>query len=98
MRQIMPLKKAIIEATHEALPDDPQENRKAIKTWHNRLYHGSIPRSVIVKLGRELFLDLQAWVSGWKNMVRNLIPPRSAGRGQSNSDFGMNVSKNAGRG
>jgi hypothetical protein len=61
MREIMPLTRAVVVKTHEASPDDPQENRKAIKSWHNRLYNGSIPRSVVIKLGRGLYLDLQAW-------------------------------------
>jgi len=57
----MPLTRVVIEITHEARPDDPEAIKKAIKSWHNRLSIGSIPREVITKLGRGLFLDLDAW-------------------------------------
>ncbi len=61
MTRLMPLKRVVVEVTHEAPPGDLQEIRKAIKSWHNRLSAGSIPRSIVAKLGRELFLDLDAW-------------------------------------
>ncbi len=61
MKEIMPLKRAVVEITHEALPGDRQGIKTAMKSWHNRLSVGSIPREVITKLGRELFLDLEAW-------------------------------------
>jgi hypothetical protein len=61
MKHLMPLKRAVVEITHEAPPDDHHEIRKAVKSWHNRLSAGSIPRTVITKLGRELFLDLNEW-------------------------------------
>ena len=61
MRKFMPLKKAVVLITHEASPEDNDGIRKAVRSWHNRLAGGSIPRKVITKLGRELFLDLDAW-------------------------------------
>jgi hypothetical protein len=61
MRQIIPLRRAVVLITNEASADDNVAIRKAIKSWHNRLSTGSIPRSVVTKLGRELFLDLAAW-------------------------------------
>lgn len=63
MRQLMPLRKVVVELTHEAAPEDDQAIRRAVKSWHNRLASGSIPRMVVTKLGRELFLDLAAWES-----------------------------------
>jgi hypothetical protein len=61
MTQLMPLKKAVVRVTNEAETEDEESIRKAVKSWHNRLAGGSIPRAVVVKLGRELFLDLDAW-------------------------------------
>jgi hypothetical protein len=61
MTRLMPLKRVVTELTHEARSDDPEEIRRKIKSWHNRLNVGSIPRTLIRKLGRELFLDLDAW-------------------------------------
>jgi len=59
--QLMPLSRVVVEITHEAKPDDPLGTRRAIRSWHNRLSNGTIPRSVVKKLGRGLFLDLEAW-------------------------------------
>jgi len=61
MTNLMPLKRAVVEITNEAAPDDRQGIRRAIKSWHNRLASGSIPRALVTKLGRELFLNLNAW-------------------------------------
>jgi hypothetical protein len=61
MVQLMPLRRVVVEITHEAPPEDAARVRQAIKSWHNRLSNGSIPRSVITKLGRELYLNLDAW-------------------------------------
>jgi hypothetical protein len=61
MIQLMPLRRVVVDLTNEALPSDETGIRKAIKSWHNRLSNGSIPRSVVTKLGRELFLNLDAW-------------------------------------
>jgi hypothetical protein len=61
MKVLMPLKKAVVEITNEAVADDQQSIRKAVRCWHNRLFNGSVPRDVVTKLGRELFLDLDAW-------------------------------------
>jgi hypothetical protein len=61
MKHLMPLRRVVVEITNEAVPNDLQSNRKALKSWHNRLSNGSIPRSIVTKLGRELFLDIEAW-------------------------------------
>jgi len=61
MPQLLPLKRFVVEITGEAHPDDPQGVQRAIKAWHNRLQTGSIPRSVVEKIGRSLFVDLAAW-------------------------------------
>ena len=61
MKCLMPLRRVVVEITNEAVPNDLQSSRKALKSWHNRLCNGSIPRSVVTKLGRELFLDIEAW-------------------------------------
>lgn len=61
----MPLKRAVVEITNEAVANDETGIRRAVKSWHNRLATGSIPRFVVAKLGRELFLDLEAWDKWW---------------------------------
>ncbi len=61
MKRLMPLRRVVVEVTNEVACDDSEGNRKAIKGWHNRLNNGSIPRHIVTKLGRELFLDLEAW-------------------------------------
>lgn len=72
MKQVMPLRRAVVEVTHEAAPNDFEENRKAIRGWHNRLNNGSIPRDLVFKLGRQLFLDLEAW----ENWIREKNTPK----------------------
>lgn len=65
MKRIMPLRRVVTEVTYEAVIGDDVGIRRAIKSWHNRLSNGSIPRSIIKKLGRELFLDIEAWEEWW---------------------------------
>ena len=65
MRKMMPLRRVVTEITCESEKGDDVGIRRAIKSWHNRLANGSIPRNIIVKLGRELFLDLDAWQVWW---------------------------------
>jgi hypothetical protein len=79
MKRIIPLKKAVVEITNQASSDDLQGIKKAVKSWHNRLSVGSIPRTVITKLGRELFLDLDAWEE-WLDGRSNESGPRPKGR------------------
>ena len=79
MTQLMPLKKVVVEITHQAEPDDYEAIRKAVKSWHNRLALGSIPRNVVTKLGRELFLDLDAWEQ-WLARRRSEQLPSGRGR------------------
>lgn len=61
MKRLLPLKRAVVELTQEARPDCPEEIRRAVRSWHNRLNCGSVPRRLIAKVGRTLFLDLDAW-------------------------------------
>ena len=61
MKELIPLKRAVIELTHEAELGDEEGVRRAVKAWQNRLYNGSIPRGLVRKLGRGLFVDLEAW-------------------------------------
>jgi hypothetical protein len=63
MRKLMPLKRAVVEVTGEAMDDNPESIRKAIRAWHNRLNSGSIPRHLVAKVGRGLYLDLMEWDS-----------------------------------
>lgn len=65
MRKMMPLRRVVTEITCESEKGDDSGIRRAIKSWHNRLANGSIPRNIIIKLGRELFLDLDAWEVWW---------------------------------
>jgi hypothetical protein len=73
MKKLMPLRRVVTEITCEAAAGDDLEIRKVIKSWHNRLANGSIPRDIITKLGRELFLDLDAWEAWWneRNVEKN---------------------------
>ena len=57
----MPLKRAVCSVTGEADSNDDQGIRKAVRTWHNRIANGSVPRSIFVKIGRELFLKIDAF-------------------------------------
>lgn len=61
MKQIMPLKRAVVELTHEAESGDENGIRRAVKAWQNRAYNGSIPRALLRKLGKGLFVDLEIW-------------------------------------
>ncbi len=78
MRRIIPLRRAVVLITNEASADDQQGIKKAVKSWHNKLSIGSIPRDVIKKLGRELFLDLDAWEE-WLDGRSQRDKPRRAG-------------------
>jgi hypothetical protein len=78
----MPLKRVVVEITNEAHPDDDVQIKRAIKAWHNRLATGSIPRYVVTKLGRELFLDLEAWDQWWDERTQS-TPARPVGRPRS---------------
>ena len=62
----MPLRRAVCLVTGEAELDDQQAIQKAVRAWHNRLANGSVPRSIFVKIGKHLFLDVERferWVS-----------------------------------
>jgi hypothetical protein len=61
MERIMPLRRVVVEITHQAAEDDPVSVRKAIRKWHNALANGTIPRSLVKKFGRELYLRLDNW-------------------------------------
>ena len=79
MKKYMPLKRVVVEITHEAHAGKHHEIRKAIRAWHNRLFNGSIPRYVVVKLGRELFLDLEGW-ERWMKKQYDHSEPSGPGR------------------
>ena len=76
MTKLMPLRRAVVEITNEATANDDTTIRKAIRSWHNRLATGSIPRSVVTKLGRELFLDLEAWGQWWDERSQESVTPK----------------------
>jgi hypothetical protein len=61
MKRLMPLKRFVVDITMEAKEENEQSIRKVVRSWHNRLANGTIPRTVVTKLGRELFVDLEAW-------------------------------------
>ena len=76
MKNLMPLRRAVVDITHEAATGDDVGVRRAIKSWHNRLATGSIPRYVVTKLGRELFLDLEAWDQWWEERSQASVSPK----------------------
>lgn len=61
MQKIMPLSRAVIEVTNQASASDPLSVKKAVRKWHNALANGTIPRSLVKKFGRELYLRLDNW-------------------------------------
>ena len=83
MTQLMPLSRVVVEITHEAKPDDPSGTRKAIRSWHNRLQNGTIPRSLVTRLGRGLFLKVGAWQEFCANRGHQVCP-RKHGRPRKN--------------
>jgi hypothetical protein len=76
MNKLMPLRRVVVEITNEAPADDEQSIKKAVRSWYNKLAGGSIPRDVLVKLGRDLFLDLEAWDTWLKTNQRESIHRR----------------------
>jgi hypothetical protein len=84
MEGIMPLKKVVVYVTNQADANDQQSIKKAVRSWHNMLANGSLPRSLVIKLGKELYLDLEAWKSWIKsrNQHNNYKGP---GRPRSNN-------------
>jgi hypothetical protein len=61
MKQLIPLKGAVVKLSHEAELGDEEGIRRAVKAWYNRLHNGSIPRTLVRKLGKGLFVDLEVW-------------------------------------
>ena len=55
------LKRFVCEITHEADEEDTLGRQKAVKAWHNRLANGSVPRKIFKKIGKHLFVDLEAF-------------------------------------
>jgi hypothetical protein len=84
MKRLMPLRRAVVLITHEASADDEKGIKRSIKSWHNKLSTGSIPREVITKLGRELYLDLEQW-EAWLERRTEEASPRP-GRPRSSRD------------
>jgi hypothetical protein len=76
MRTLMPLRKVVTEVTNEADPDDQSGIRRAIRAWHNRLANGSVPRQLVAKIGRQLFLDLDAFNDWIEGQNKQEAPPR----------------------
>jgi hypothetical protein len=84
MKKFMPLKRVVVEITHEAIASDDTGIKKAVRSWHNRLAGGSIPRTIVTKFGRELFLDLQAWHE-WLN--KRSEKPMHPGPGRPRAEY-----------
>ena len=82
MTELMPLRKVVVDITHEAAHSDPGSIRKAIKAWHNRLSNGTVPKTLVVKLGRQLYLDLNAW-ENWLEKRKDNIVHNGPGRPRS---------------
>ena len=59
--KLMPLHRVVILITGEADKDDPEGIKKAVKGWHNKLANGSVPRSMFKKIGKNLYLDIEAF-------------------------------------
>lgn len=62
---LMPLRRVVCLITKEADEHDEQSIKKAIKGWHNKLANGSVPRRLFVKIGKQLFLNLnlfEQWI------------------------------------
>jgi hypothetical protein len=81
--ELMPLTKVVVNITHQADSENPESIRKAVKTWHNGFANGTLPRCLVKKFGRELYLRLdvwEQWVSGTLEESENI---RSRGRPRS---------------
>ena len=79
MKRLMPLKRFVVDITMQAKEENEQSIRKVVRSWHNRLANGSIPRKVVTKLGRELFVDLEAW-SKWFEEHQRVSQKKCPGR------------------
>ena len=78
--ELMPLKRVVTQLSHEADPDDQEKIRKAIRAWHNRLHNGSIPRNLVTRLGRELYVKLEAWETWITERDAQISPIKKVGR------------------
>ncbi len=65
--QIKPLDRFVSEDMGEADPKNPTEVREAIRRFHNKLANGSIPRTVIRKIGKHLYVHM----GDWKSWIRS---------------------------
>jgi hypothetical protein len=81
--EIMPLKRVVVELTHQATSNEPASIQKAVRTWHNGLASGTIPRFLVKKFGRELYLDLSAWREWMFDKQQISANKRSVGRPRS---------------
>ena len=79
MKQLMPIKRFVVEITNQAISNDQQQISKAVRAFHNKLYNGSIPRDLIIKIGRDLFIDLGAW-GNWLEKKKQKTDAPSPGR------------------
>ena len=84
MTKVMPLRLFVTDkGSNEADPEDQEKIRKAIRSWHNRLHNGSIPRDLVTRLGRELYVNLavwEKWVTEKDQMHHNSGPGRPRGK------------------
>jgi hypothetical protein len=83
MIQLMPLKKVVVDITHQADPKDPESIRRAIRKWHNSLASGTLPRCLVKKLGRELYLRLDIWEQWVSDNQRETEKVKGRGRPRS---------------
>jgi hypothetical protein len=83
MHKIMPLRRAVVRITHQADEDNPESIRKAVRTWHNALANGTIPRSLVKKFGRELYLRLDNWEAWVSENDQGIERKRGPGRPRS---------------
>ena len=59
MTELMPLRKVVVDITHEAAHSDPDSIQRAIKAWHNRLGAESLAWPLYTK-GRVSKLSLSS--------------------------------------
>ena len=77
--ELMPLKDFVVKVTHQAGKNEQEEIKKAVREIHNKLFNRSIPRRVVLKIGRNLFVDLQEW-DKWVGERKSVDDYRGPGR------------------
>ena len=64
--ELIPFPRFVVEITGEAIPEDHQSIRRAMRRWHNKWSNGTVSRRFVRKIGRDLFVDtadFRAWLS-----------------------------------